>query len=114
MTPTGRLHSCIGAGPLSKDGEPSSQRRDAELLAFEAGCKDYCEREVDEVEWQGGRVHLHLGARLEAKGEDPGAASCDQAQQGSGEERAAHGADQAGENPPAAATGSRQAASPPA
>jgi hypothetical protein len=23
----------------------------------------YCEREVDEVEWQGGRVHLHLGAR---------------------------------------------------
>jgi hypothetical protein len=29
--------------------------RDAELLAFEAGCEDYCEREVDEVEWQGGR-----------------------------------------------------------
>jgi hypothetical protein len=24
---------------------------------------DYCEREVDEVEWQGGRVYLHLGAR---------------------------------------------------
>jgi len=24
--------------------------RDAELLAFEAGCEDYCEREVDEVE----------------------------------------------------------------
>ena len=24
--------------------------RDAELLAFEAGCKDYCEREVDEVD----------------------------------------------------------------
>ena len=37
--------------------------RDAELLAFEAGCDDYCEREVDEVEWQGGRVYLHLGAR---------------------------------------------------
>src|SRR5512133_2650236 len=36
--------------------------RDAELLAFEAGCED-CEREVDEVEWQGGRVYLHLGAR---------------------------------------------------
>jgi hypothetical protein len=36
---------------------------DAELLAFEAGCEDYCEREVDEVEWQGGRVYLHLGAR---------------------------------------------------
>jgi hypothetical protein len=24
--------------------------RDAELLAFEAGCEDYCEHEVDEVE----------------------------------------------------------------
>jgi hypothetical protein len=37
--------------------------RDAELLAMEAGCEEYCEREVDEVEWQGGRVYLHLGAR---------------------------------------------------
>jgi hypothetical protein len=37
--------------------------RDTELLAFEAGCKDYWEREVDEVEWQGDRVYLHLGAR---------------------------------------------------
>jgi hypothetical protein len=37
--------------------------RDAELLAFEAGCEDYCEREVDEVEWQGDRVYLHLGVR---------------------------------------------------
>lgn len=37
--------------------------RDAELLAFEAGCEEYCEREVDEVEWQGGRVYLHLGTR---------------------------------------------------
>ena len=36
--------------------------RDAELLAFEAGCEDYCEREVDELELQGGRVYLHLGA----------------------------------------------------
>jgi hypothetical protein len=25
--------------------------RDAKLLAFEAGCQDYCEREVDE--WRG-------------------------------------------------------------
>jgi hypothetical protein len=40
--------------------------RDAELLAFEAGCEDYCEREVDEVEWQGGRVYLHLGVRRDA------------------------------------------------
>jgi hypothetical protein len=38
--------------------------RDAEVLAFEAGCEECCEREVDdEVEWQGGRVYLHLGAR---------------------------------------------------
>jgi hypothetical protein len=37
--------------------------RDAELLAFEAGCEDYSEREVDEIEWQGDRVYLHLGAR---------------------------------------------------
>jgi hypothetical protein len=37
--------------------------REAELLAFEAGCENYCEREVDEVEWQGGRVYLHLGVR---------------------------------------------------
>jgi hypothetical protein len=37
--------------------------RDAELLAFEAGCEDYGEREVDKVEWQGDRVYLHLGAR---------------------------------------------------
>jgi hypothetical protein len=37
--------------------------KDAELLAFEAGCEEYCEREVDEVEWEGGRVYLHLRAR---------------------------------------------------
>ena len=37
--------------------------RDLEVLAFEAGCEDYCEREVDELEVQGGRVYLHLGAR---------------------------------------------------
>jgi hypothetical protein len=37
--------------------------RDAEVLAFEAGCEEYCEREVDEVERQGGRVCLHLGVR---------------------------------------------------
>jgi hypothetical protein len=33
------------------------------LLAFEPGREDYGEREVDEVEWQGGQVYLHLGAR---------------------------------------------------
>jgi hypothetical protein len=37
--------------------------RDLEVLAFEAGCEDFCEREVDELELQGGRVDLHLGAR---------------------------------------------------
>jgi hypothetical protein len=37
--------------------------RDAEVLAFEAGCEEYCEREIDEVEVQAGRVYLHLGAR---------------------------------------------------
>jgi hypothetical protein len=35
--------------------------RNAELLAFEAGCEDYCEREVDEVQWQGGQVYLPRG-----------------------------------------------------
>jgi hypothetical protein len=37
--------------------------RDAELLAFEAGSEDDCEREIDEVEWQRGQVDLHLDAR---------------------------------------------------
>jgi hypothetical protein len=37
--------------------------RDMEVLACEAGCEDHCEREVDELELQGGRVYLHLGAR---------------------------------------------------
>jgi hypothetical protein len=37
--------------------------RDAEVLAFEAGCEAYREREVDKVEWQGDRVYLHLGVR---------------------------------------------------
>jgi hypothetical protein len=37
--------------------------RHAEVLAFEAGCEDYCEREIDEVEVQSGRVYLHLGGR---------------------------------------------------
>jgi hypothetical protein len=39
--------------------------RDLKVLAFEAGCEEYCEREVDELELQGGRVYLHLGARRE-------------------------------------------------
>jgi len=38
-------------------------RRDLEVLALEPGCETYCEREIDEVEVQGSRVYLHLGAR---------------------------------------------------
>jgi hypothetical protein len=30
-------------------------------LAFEPGCEQYHEREVDDVEWVGHRVYLHLG-----------------------------------------------------
>jgi hypothetical protein len=41
---------------------PPALPQDAELLAVEAGCENYCDREVDEVEWWGGRVYLHLGA----------------------------------------------------
>jgi hypothetical protein len=41
--------------------------RDLEVLAFEAGCDDYCEREVDELDLQGGRVYLHLGARRDVR-----------------------------------------------
>jgi len=37
--------------------------QDAEVLAFEAGCEEFCEREVDEVEWQGDRIYLHLRVR---------------------------------------------------
>jgi hypothetical protein len=39
--------------------------RDAEVLAFEPGCEEYCEREVDEVQWQGDHVYLHLGVPRE-------------------------------------------------
>jgi hypothetical protein len=37
--------------------------RDLEVLAFKAGCEEYCEREIDELELEDGRVYLHLGAR---------------------------------------------------
>ena len=37
--------------------------RDTAVVAFGAGCENYCEREVDELRLQGGRVYLHLGAR---------------------------------------------------
>ena len=36
--------------------------REAEMLAFEPGYAEFCEREVDDVKWQGSRVDLHLGA----------------------------------------------------
>ncbi len=38
--------------------------REANVLAFEPGCEEFCEREVDDVEWQGGRAYLHLGPSL--------------------------------------------------
>jgi hypothetical protein len=48
----------------SRDVEiPAVAPGDMEVLAFEPGCEESCEREVDEVEWQGGRVYLYLGAR---------------------------------------------------
>ena len=37
--------------------------RGAEVLAFEPGCEEYCERELDDLEWLGHRVYLHLGVR---------------------------------------------------
>jgi hypothetical protein len=39
--------------------------QDADVLAFEPGCQEYGEREIDEVEGQGDQVYLHLGARRE-------------------------------------------------
>lgn len=33
----------------------------AEVLAFEPGCEQYLEREIDDIEWLGDRVYLHLG-----------------------------------------------------
>jgi hypothetical protein len=41
---------------------PQMLPSDAELLAFEAAYEDYSGRD-DEVEWQDGRVYLHLGGR---------------------------------------------------
>jgi hypothetical protein len=35
--------------------------RTAEVRAWEPGCEDTCERELDDVELQGGRVYLNLG-----------------------------------------------------
>jgi hypothetical protein len=77
-TSSGRTSNCVRQPHLARYGRyfgymtvrdllATLQRlpKDAELLAFEAGCEDYCEREVDEVEWQGGRMYLHLGARRE-------------------------------------------------
>ncbi len=43
--------------------------RHTRVLAFEPGCEEYCEREIDEVEWQGGRVYLHPSARVDDRDE---------------------------------------------
>jgi hypothetical protein len=52
----------VGGQPILRRSTATSTSG-PELLAIEAGCEEYCEREVDEVAWQGGRVYLHLGAR---------------------------------------------------
>jgi hypothetical protein len=44
----------------SRMSSPVDHSRAARLRA---GCEEYCEREVDEADWQGGQVYLHLGAR---------------------------------------------------
>jgi hypothetical protein len=35
--------------------------RETEVLVFEPGCEEYHEREIDDVEWLGHRIYLHLG-----------------------------------------------------
>jgi hypothetical protein len=35
--------------------------RTVEVLAFEPGCEQYLQREIDDIEWLGPRVYLHLG-----------------------------------------------------
>jgi hypothetical protein len=67
-SPGSRPHTALGALRYVDDGtrladELQRLPRDLEVLAFEAGCEDYSEREVDELELQGGRIYLHLGAR---------------------------------------------------
>jgi hypothetical protein len=46
-----RFHARFPVGPIAPVGSH----------AFEAGCEAYREREIDELELQGGRVYLHLG-----------------------------------------------------
>jgi hypothetical protein len=46
-------HSCCRRQPASTQTRHHKQHHS----------EDYCEREVDELELQGGRVYLHLGAR---------------------------------------------------
>jgi hypothetical protein len=66
-TPSVSIPLLVGLGVTTHDHDTltalQALPRDAELLAFEAGREDYCEREVGEVEWQGDQVYLHLGAR---------------------------------------------------
>jgi hypothetical protein len=51
-------HRSGGVRAFVGTSEPADASISRQLLAG-----DYCERGVDEVEWQGGRVYLHLGAR---------------------------------------------------
>jgi hypothetical protein len=52
-----------GVGALLRNARPWPWLpRDADLVAFEAGLRGLCEREVGEVEWQISWVDLHPGA----------------------------------------------------
>jgi hypothetical protein len=66
------LYTSIGSlasGAAGRNPYDEATPSEAEVLAFESSYEDYCEREVDEGESQGGQVYLpHLGARLETAG----------------------------------------------
>jgi hypothetical protein len=54
--------------------------RDAELLAMEVGCEEYCQREVDEAEWQGaGHTYIWVPGGMRRPIVSPGAGRTRQA-----------------------------------
>ena len=57
-----RRQGAAPTGPDSGDRRRSPPRADRPPVAAHggAGCEEYCEREVDELEFQGGRIYLHL------------------------------------------------------
>jgi hypothetical protein len=48
----------LSASRASRADGPPHTPRDAEVLAFEAGCQDYCRGEIKEIKWRGGQVYL--------------------------------------------------------